>query len=96
MKDDLNLGQGPVINPLKYPTVKCDNCGCELFEEKIMMFNIPGMIAGNGPEDYPYPFPVLVCSKCGTIQKRYRELIEKGEKYKEEKEEQQKGTTLIL
>ena len=40
MKDDLLKGNGPVVNPLKYPTTKCEKCGCELFEEKIMIFNV--------------------------------------------------------
>jgi DNA-directed RNA polymerase subunit M/transcription elongation factor TFIIS len=96
MKDDLVGGRGPVINPLKYPSIKCDSCGGELFEEKIIIKNIPGMIAGTGTEDYPYPVPVLVCSKCGTIEKSYRELLEKGAKYQEENKEATKGTSLIL
>lgn len=85
MKDDLIGSSKPIVNPLKYPTVKCEKCGGELFEEKIMIFNIPGVIAGTGLEDYPYPFPVLVCSKCGEIEKSYKALIEKGKKYQEEK-----------
>ena len=41
MKDDLlnGMNSGPIINPLKYPSTKCDNCGCELFEEKIILKN---------------------------------------------------------
>ena len=74
MKDDLLKGNGPVVNPLKYPTTKCEKCGCELFEEKIMIFNIPGLVAGTGSDDYPYPFPVLVCSKCGEIESYNMEI----------------------
>ena len=96
MKDDLLKGNGPVVNPLKYPTTKCEKCGCELFEEKIMIFNIPGLVAGTGSDDYPYPFPVLVCSKCGEIESYYKKIIEKGKKYQEENKEAVKGTTLIL
>ena len=86
MKDDLNLGKGPIVNPLKYPSVKCDNCGGELFEEKIILKKIPGLIAGTGSEDINYPVSVLACSKCGTIEKTYRDLIEKGEKTQEKQE----------
>lgn len=96
MKDDLLGGSGPIINPLKYPSTKCDNCGNELFEEKIIIKKIPGMIAGNGTDDVNYPLPVYVCSKCGTIEKTYRDILEKGKKYQEEHKEESKGTTLIL
>ena len=96
MKDDLLKGNGPVVNPLKYHTTKCEKCGCELFEEKKMIFNIPGLVAGTGSDDYPYPFPVLVCSKCGEIESYYKKIIEKGKKYQEENKEAVKGTTLIL
>lgn len=97
MKDDLlnGMNSGPIVNPLKYPSAKCDNCGCELFEEKIIIKMIPGLVAGTGSEDYPYPMPVLVCSKCGTIEKYYRDLLEKGAKYQEENKNTS-GTNLIL
>jgi len=100
MNDDLmngGLGRGPVINPLKYPSVKCDNCGEELFEEKIILKKIPGVIAGNGTEDINYPVPVLVCAKCGTIEKTYRDLLEKGNKYQENNEanKSQQGGLII-
>ena len=63
MKDNILAGmnRGPVINPLKYPSIKCDNCGGELFEEKLVLKKIPGMVAGNGTEDINYTVPVLVC-----------------------------------
>ncbi len=95
MKDDLIGGRGPVINPLKYPSVTCDNCGCDLFEEKIILKKIPGMVAGNGTEDINYPVPVLVCSKCGSIEKSYRELLEKGAKYQEEHKETKSGGLIL-
>lgn len=91
MKDDLLMTPTPKVNPLKYPSVKCDNCGGEVFEEKYIIKKIPGMIVGNGTEDITYPIPVLVCSKCGTIEKTNRELIEKGNKYQEEHKENNGG-----
>ena len=57
------------------------------------MKKIPGLVAGTGSEDYPYPIPVLVCSKCGTIEKSYRDLLAKGEKYQAENET---SSSLIL
>ena len=95
MKDDLIGGRGPVINPLKYPSVTCDNCGCELFEEKLILKKIPGMVAGNGTEDINYPVPVLVCSKCGTIEKSHRELLEKGAKYQDDNKETKSGGLIL-
>ena len=97
MKDNILAGmnRGPVINPLKYPSIKCDNCGGELFEEKLVLKKIPGMVAGNGTEDINYPVPVLVCSKCHTIEKSYRDLLEKGSKYQEENKEQKTGSLIL-
>lgn len=96
MEDNLvgGLGRGPVVNPLKYPSVTCDNCGGELFEEKLILKKIPGVVVGNGTEDVNYPVPVLVCSKCGTIEKSYRDLLEKGKKYQEENKQNTGGLIL--
>lgn len=94
MNDNLNLGKRPIVNPLRYPTLHCDNCNNEFFEEKIIIKQIPGVIAGTGTEDVNYPVPVLVCSKCGAIEPRMRELIEKGDKEQTEKKENTSGLIL--
>lgn len=90
MKDDLmidGLKPTPKINPLKYPNVKCDKCGYEVFEEGVILKNIPGLEIGAGAEDVTYPLTVLVCKKCGTILKGYREDYKLGEFTEEDKEE---------
>lgn len=97
MKEQL-LGQGPTVNPLTYPSVKCDQCGNEIFEEKIIFKIIPGLVAGTGGDDVHYPIPVYVCSKCGAYEPKTRELIEKGNAKAEQKKKENElnHTQLIL
>ena len=97
MKDELIGGMrsaGPKINPLNYPNVKCDKCGGEIFEEGMIIKNIPGLEIGAGAEDVIYPIPILVCKKCRTIFKGYREEYKLDEFVEKPKEEPK--TTLIL
>ena len=98
MKDDLidGMGRGTRIDPTKFPQVKCDKCGHNVFNSAYVIYKVSGLAMGTGTEDYPYPLPVYTCAKCGTIMKDLREEIEKIEKEKEENKETTKGTTLIL
>jgi len=65
------------FNPYKYPRVKCDNCGHDIFRSATILNKIPGLVIGNGSDDIEYPTPVFVCDKCGTMLKSYRDDIEK-------------------
>lgn len=71
MKDDLVLGSGlyngPKVDPRDYPSVKCSHCGGIIFENAIVLKEIPGTIVGNGAEPVQYPLQVLVCKKCGKL-----------------------------
>lgn len=98
MKDDLlgKMNNGPRIDPTKFPQVKCDKCGHNVFTSGYVIYNVSGLAVGAGTEDYPYPLPVYICAKCGEIRKDMREEIEKIEKEKEENKEVTKGTSLIL
>ena len=99
-KDDLldGLNRGPQIDPTRYPRLKCDKCGHDIFRDGYIIYNIPGMVIGTGTNDYPYPLHVYICDKCGEIIKSVRDELDKIEKEKENQEnkEVKKGTTLIL
>jgi len=62
------------INPLKYPSIKCDKCSCETFTQAVILKRIPGIEVGTGTEDQIINLPVFVCTKCGEIMKEDREL----------------------
>ena len=73
MKDDIITGmnRGPIINPLKYPSVKCDKCDGELFEEKLLSEDVTGVIdlkrAGDGwPGEY-FNSPKVLKNLINTI-----------------------------
>jgi len=95
-KDDLIGSRGPSIDPTKYPQIKCDKCGHNVFTSGVIIYNIPGVAVGTGTDDFHYPMPVYICQKCGTIIKYLRDEIEKIEAEKEKNKEAVKGTTLIL
>jgi DNA-directed RNA polymerase subunit RPC12/RpoP len=98
MKDDLlnGLGHGPKVDPTRYPQVKCDKCGHNVFRSASIIYNVPGVVMGTGTEDIPWPVPVYVCDKCGTIIKTVRDELDKIEAEKEKNKEATQGTSLIL
>lgn len=61
-----NIIQGPSVNPMDYPTAKCEKCGNELFEPNVIFKEIPGLVVGK-TEPYYYPMKVFVCTKCGEL-----------------------------
>jgi len=92
---NLNSG-GPVVNPLKYPLSKCEKCGYEIFEEKLVVAKIPGVVVGNGKDDVNYPIPILVCANCGEPEPSYQELLDKAKAYREKNETETNKSGLIL
>ena len=79
------------INPLKYPSICCDNCGCETFIAACVFKKIPGLEVGYAGRDVTMPIDVYVCSKCGELMPEY-----KAPKDKEEEEQEKEKTKLIL
>ena len=45
------------VNPLKYPNVKC-HCGCEVWNQGVILKRIPGLEMGQGTEDVFVDLPV--------------------------------------
>lgn len=67
--EDINIGSGtmPQFDPRKYDTLKCSKCNSILWEQKLVIKKIPGMLVGQAGKDVMFPLNVLVCSKCGEI-----------------------------
>ena len=63
------------LNPLKYPTVKCE-CGCEVWNQGVIIKRIPGLEVGNGTEDTFADLPVYYCAKCGKIIPEHRKMYQ--------------------
>lgn len=80
------------INPLKYPTVKCE-CGCMIWNQGVILKKIPGFEVGTGTDDQIIDLPVYYCAKCGKIYPEYNELYKLD---KEETTEEPKKSSLIL
>ena len=90
---DINLGSSPNINPLSYPTTKCDKCDNIFFRKVTIFKEVPGIAVGAGVDTLDMPIDVYICDKCGAILKRDREILEKVEN---KESSQQKGTQLIV
>ena len=63
-----NIGK-PKVDPRDYPTVKCHKCGSIVFNNAVILKEIPGAVVGQGAEPIIAPLQILVCNKCGEILK---------------------------
>lgn len=82
------------VNPLKYPNVKCD-CGCEIWNQGVILKKIPGLEVGNGMEDTYIDLPVWYCIKCGKMLPEYRKIYKLDENTEEKTPEEKKPTILL-
>lgn len=60
------------INPLEYPSILCDQCGCETFVPAYVFKKIPGVALGYAAQDVTTPIEVYICSKCGELMPEYK------------------------
>lgn len=60
------------VNPLKYPSILCDQCGCETFVPAYVFKKIPGVALGYAGQDVTTPIEVYICSKCGELMPEYK------------------------
>ena len=92
---DYNNVQTPAVNAFSYPTIKCDNCGCEIFHKGVIFKDIPNIVMGfSEPGSSPVPAAqIYYCAKCCTILKADREQLEKEEEQAKKIEELKSGTT---
>ena len=51
--------------------LRCENCECDIFEEKLMIRKISKFITGQ-PQDSIMPIPVIACSKCSHVNEMFK------------------------
>jgi len=83
----------PQLDPTEYPNSTCE-CGCIVWNQAVILKEVPGSLIGKAGETVSLPLTVFVCNKCGKIHpediKAYR-LTEKQEQPKTE----QTGTLIV-
>ena len=60
------------VDPLEYPSILCDKCGCETFVPAYVFKKIPGVAIGYAGQDVTTPIEVYICSKCGELMPEYK------------------------
>lgn len=75
--NNLNSQANMRVNPLDYPSIPCENCGCEYYKQVAVFKKIPGVAVGAGAEPIIYPIPVYICNKCGELMSEYKKDFEK-------------------
>jgi hypothetical protein len=55
-------------------TLKCESCGCEVFEEKMMIKRMSRFMTGSD-KDSITPIPVIVCASCNHINEIFKPQI---------------------
>lgn len=71
--DQMNGGQPelPKINLNDAVDVECEECGCKVFEEAMIIKKISKILLGSD-RDKISPIPVLVCAKCKHINELFK------------------------
>ena len=71
---------GPQIRLEDTKAVKCDVCGCEVFDQGVMLREVSSLLTGTGQPGI-IPIPVFICSKCGHVNNQFlpQELQKHGE-----------------
>lgn len=50
--------------------VVCEKCGCQVFEQGVMLREISALMTGTGQPGL-IPIPVFVCSECGHVNEQF-------------------------
>jgi uncharacterized Zn finger protein len=50
----------------KTTSVVCDKCGCETFQEVVLLRKASRFVTGT-PQDALIPIPAFACTKCGHV-----------------------------
>ena len=103
--NDLSLGGGipniggPRIDPRDYPSVRCKKCGSIIFDNAVIIKEIPGTVVGKGSDPLVAPLQVYVCKKCGEILesdiKAYKLEKDLGLDMNEEPKEEVKSSLIL-
>ena len=60
------MPQTPTLTIKDTKPVKCEKCGCQIFEATLILRKIPGLLIGE-KEDILKSIPVFTCKKCGHL-----------------------------
>jgi DNA-directed RNA polymerase subunit RPC12/RpoP len=90
------IGSMPNINVFGYPSVKCEECGSEVFIPGVIFKKIPGFLVGGGSDEISIPVKVAVCSKCGNISPEDKKIIKQQEENFKKAEAAKSKSGLII
>lgn len=62
------------INLSDTPYLECEECGHQVFEEKMMIKKVSKFMTG-GSQDSIVPLPVISCAKCGHINELFKPKV---------------------
>lgn len=71
------------INPLEYPEVICDKCGCTVFVPGVKFRAIPGVVVGQAGETVYADQRVMVCMNCHELSPMDKQALAAIEKSQE-------------
>lgn len=71
------------INPLDYPEVVCDKCGCTVFTPGLKFRAIPGTVVGQAGQTVYADQRVVVCMNCHELSPMDKEVFAALEKAQE-------------
>ena len=61
----------PRIDLKKQPTMSCEECKSEIFQEIVLIKKVPKLLTGS-LEDTIVPFPSYRCADCGHVNEDFR------------------------
>ena len=56
------------------PYLECENCGSNIFHERIMIKKISKFMTG-GTQDSIVPIPVIACSSCNHVNEMFKPQV---------------------
>jgi hypothetical protein len=62
--------QAPKINMADAEDLACEECGCKVFEEKMMIKKVSKFLTGSD-KDQISPVQVIACAKCAHVNEMF-------------------------
>lgn len=56
----------PKISLDQTSAIKCEKCGCETFQEAVILRKVSALLTGTGKPGI-ITIPTFICTKCGNI-----------------------------
>ena len=67
---EVNKLSAPQLSLADTKAVVCEKCGCEIFEQGLMLREVSALMTGTGQPGI-VPIPVFICSNCGHVNKQF-------------------------